>query len=66
MIASKKDKKTLEKHNRLFCPTTPSNFSFSGCLGAGAIFLESIFMATYTKETVIMNYSYSFATTVIV
>ena len=66
MIASKRGKKTLEKHDRLFCPTTPSNFSFSGCLGAGAIFLESIFMATYTKKILILNYSYSSATKVIV
>ena len=55
MIASKKGKKTLEKDDRLLYPTTPSDFSFSGCLGAGAIFWNQFGMATYTKEIVIIK-----------
>ena len=55
MMDQKKGKKTLEKYDRFLYPITPSDFSFSGCLGAGAIFWNQFGMATYTKEIVIIK-----------
>ena len=55
MIASKKGKKTLEKDDRFLYPITPSDFSFYGCLGEGAIFLNQFVWLLYTTEIVIIK-----------